>query len=364
MAKIVTVPVGPDGVAWLPEALDRLWDMTEGHPWVIQHLAEKTTERLNDERRRVVGPSDVDWAAAEVLRGNKVVGGLWWNEDDGHVTETHRRIAFLILENQPASRTGLPASQVSQLCQRAGIRWAGRYLEEMLKLEVLTKERAGNEPVYRIRGAFLEEYLSEWMKGTGQEPRPKETTSTNEPLALMLDLENVKITLSKLLEEKPMSQSDSLRRRLAGAELADRLLRAATRHGIPRQRWAVADWDRDIFRGDQKAFRNADYGTDMAGTQKSGASDHVLKEKIHWVLREVPDIQSYIIATGDGDFYETIKTLQEKGKQVVLWATKSNLNRVYMQRLKGPDPIQIEWLEDIIFGDAYTAAEGSAGARA
>jgi hypothetical protein len=27
---------------------------------------------------------------------------------------------------------------------------------------------------------------------------------------------------------------------------------------------------------------------------------------------------------------------------------------VYMQRLRGPDPIQIEWLEDLVFGDVDT----------
>jgi len=94
-------------VKWLPEALDRLWDMTEGHPWVIQHLAEKASDRLNSERRRIIAPSDVDWAAQEVLRTNTVVGSLWWNEDNGHVTETHRRLAFLILQNQGMSRAGL-----------------------------------------------------------------------------------------------------------------------------------------------------------------------------------------------------------------------------------------------------------------
>ena len=41
MEKIVTYPVKPDGVVWLPEALDLLWDVTEGHPWITQLLAEQ-----------------------------------------------------------------------------------------------------------------------------------------------------------------------------------------------------------------------------------------------------------------------------------------------------------------------------------
>jgi hypothetical protein len=134
------------------------------------------------------------------------------------------------------------------------------------------------------------------------------------------------------------------------------LVKAATRHGNPRQRWAVADWEQEFFRSDQRPYRTAGFMTDMSGAKKSDASDHVLKERIHWVLREVPEIEASVIATSDGDYIETVKTLQEKGKRVVLWAIQSSLSRSYMERLKGPDAIQIEWLEDLVFGSERVSA--------
>ena len=133
-------------------------------------------------------------------------------------------------------------------------------------------------------------------------------------------------------------------------ELASRLLDAAWRHGVPRQRWAVADWDRDFFEGDQKAARNARFSTDIAGRDKASASDHVLREKIHLVLREHPEIQVYVIGTGDGDFHEVVKTLQAQGKQVILWTTRRAVSESYGGSLRGPDRIRIEWLEDLVFG--------------
>jgi len=152
----------------------------------------------------------------------------------------------------------------------------------------------------------------------------------------------------------PEATAQALRPRLDGLELATRLLDAAWRHGLPRQRWAVADWDRPFFEGDQKAVRNVRFWSDIAGGEKSNASDHVLREKIHFVLREHPGITVYIIGTGDGDFHEVIKTLQQQGKQVIIWSTRRSISEVFGESLKGPDRIRIEWLEDLVFGEDAT----------
>lgn len=87
------------------------------------------------------------------------------------------------------------------------------------------------------------------------------------------------------------------------------------------------------------------YETDMSGIDKANASDHVLKERIHKVLREHGEIRIYVIGTGDGDFMEIIRTLQEEGKRVILWSTRDSMNPEYRNLLVGPDPILIEWLE-------------------
>jgi hypothetical protein len=174
----------------------------------------------------------------------------------------------------------------------------------------------------------------------------------------MLDWENVKVSLARHLDDLPEPRAQAGRARLMGVELASRLLDAAWRHGLPRQRWAVADWDRDFFEGDQKAVRNARFSTDIAGREKANASDHLLREKIHFVLREHPEIPVYVIGTGDGDFHEVVKTLQAQGKQVILWTTRRSVSESYGGSLRGPDRIRIEWLEDLVFGDA---AGGDAG---
>lgn len=180
---------------------------------------------------------------------------------------------------------------------------------------------------------------------------PASTPAQNRPLALMLDWENVKIGLSKYLDKQPTAKAQELRPRLETAELAKRLHDAATRHGKPRQRWAVANWDKPFFAGDQANLKKQiRYETDMSGSEKANASDHVLRERIHEVLREHSEIEVYVIATGDGDFVEAIRTLQSQGKHVILWSTRDAMNPEYKYLLAGPDPILIEWLEDLVFG--------------
>jgi tetratricopeptide (TPR) repeat protein len=183
-------------------------------------------------------------------------------------------------------------------------------------------------------------------------PSAGDATGRRAAVALMLDWENVKVSLARHLDDLPEARAQAGRQRLGGVELASRLLDAAWRHGLPRQRWAVADWDRDFFEGDQKAVRNARFSTDIAGQDKANASDHVLREKIHLVLREHPEIPVYVIGTGDGDFHEVVSTLQAQGKQVILWTTRRSVSDSYGGSLRGPDRIRIEWLEDLVFGDA------------
>ncbi len=209
----------------------------------------------------------------------------------------------------------------------------------------------GVAPEGRAPGGESEAAATYGERPSADVPRAGDPAGRRAALALMLDWENIKVSLAQHLDERPEAGVTALRPRLTGVELASRLLNAAWRHGLPRQRWAVADWDRGLFEGDQKAARNARFSTDIAGRDKADASDHVLREKIHFVLREHPEILVYVIGTGDGDFHEVVKTLQAQGKQVILWTTRRSVSRSYGGSLRGPDRIRIEWLEDLVFGE-------------
>src|SRR5262249_3398533 len=185
----------------------------------------------------------------------------------------------------------------------------------------------------------------------GRPPSPRPSAHPGPALALSLRWDNDSPTPARHVDDLPDMQTQVARARLGGVELASRLLDAAWRHGLPRQRWAVADWDHPFFEGDQKAVRNARFSTDIAGRDKANASDHVLRETLRSVLRDHPEIPDYVIGTGDADFHEVIKTLQAQGKHVILWTTRRSISESYGGSLRGPDRIRIEWLEDLVFGE-------------
>ena len=352
MDRIATVPVQPDGVTWLPESLELLWDLTEGHPWVTQVLAAHAMTDLNREQRRVVVPGDVD-RAAETAISDASVSDLWWNEEEGLVTDVHRQVAFLILKHQPRARVGVTTGDLFNACAKSGIHNPGMYVDVMAGLELLTYAENGSaDGRWRIRGGFLERYLERLLSRVVSEANVgRGTNAANQPLGVFLDVENIKRSLLRVVQGRPGDEQSGLRRRLGGDELGRRLLRAAARHGNPTIKWAVANWHVSYLEGDQMSYKAAGFQPDIAGVDKANASDHVLKEHIHAALRDL-DLAAFVIGTGDGDFQAIAQTLQEQKKYLVLWATRDNMSNAFGANLRGSNGmVTVEFLEDIIFGD-------------
>ena len=351
MDRIVTVPVQPDGVIWLPESLDKLWDLTEGHPWVTQVLAAHALTMLNRERRKIVVPGDID-RAAETAVADASVSSLWWNEEEGVVTDVHRQVAFLILKNQARPRRGVTTNDLFQACARSGIQSPGAYVDVMASLELLTYEEAGPDGRWRIRGGFLERYLEGLLARVISESQVDTSArAANQPTGVFLDVENIKRSLLNVIENKPREERRRLEARLRGDELGTRLLRAASRHGRPTVKWAVANWHASYLEGDQMAYKSVGFQPDIAGEEKANASDHVLKEHIHDALRD-NDLSAFVIGTGDGDFQAIAQTLQSQGKYLVLWATRDNMSSAFGANLTSGERMVVEFLEDIVFGDS------------
>lgn len=288
-------PVRADGIRWLPVARQALWELTDGHPWLTQWAIASVLDAIGRERRRVVGPADVKRAGAMM-------------ESDPRV-EQLRTAETIYDEAGP-----MPDSDPS-----------------MDDIEIVVSD----DGIPAVRD--------------------EDMITTEIPVALMVDWENVKISLIKALDKQPTHRLGDLRELLNPEALALRLVDLAGKHGLVRQRWAVAAWDRPSFAGDQRAVKTARFWTDIAGDHKADAADHVLREKIHYVLREHPEVRVFVIATGDADFSAVVDTLLRQGKRVVLWSARDALAHSY-KRFLGEGGLTLEWLDDLVFGeDALTS---------
>jgi hypothetical protein len=350
MEKIVSLPLQADGVTWLPETMDALWDLTEGHPWVTQTLAEGVATLLNRECRRVALPGDVERSTEKAI-ADANVSDLWWNEEEGLVTAIHRQIAFLILKHQPLRRRGITTQELFQACSRSGIQSPGTYVEVMSGLELLGYEESEPGGRWRIKGGFLERYLEGLYARIVSESTLTDKRDANQPLGVFLDVENIKKALLRFIEDKPAQDRERLQAQINGDRLGLRLLDAASRHGKPVLRWAVANWHVGYLDGDQMAFKQVGFQPDIAGADKANASDHVLKEHVHDALRE-NDLSAFVIGTGDGDYQALVQTLQSQDKYLVLWATRDNMSNAFGANLRSSSgTVVVEFLEDLVFGE-------------
>jgi hypothetical protein len=295
VAALAVEPVRGDGIRWLPSAREGLWALTDGHPWLTQWALSSVIDAIGRERRRVVGPGDVHRVAASM-------------ESDPRVEQL--RVAEAAYDEAEAPPDSDPSVD---------------------DIEIIVSD----DGMPAIQGEVA--------------------TPPEVPVALMVDWENVKISLIKALDHQPTHRLGTLRELLDPEALALRLVDLAGSHGVVKQRWAVAAWDRPSFMGDQRAVKTARFWTDIAGDHKADAADHVLREKIHYVLRDHPSIKVFIIATGDADFSAVVGTLLGEGKKVILWSARDALAASY-KRFLGEDGLTLQWLDDLVFGeDALTS---------
>lgn len=352
MEKVATVPVVGDGVRWHDLSLAALWDMTEGHPWIIQNICDRILRSLNSERRRIVSPRDIVRATDNLIIDDPTSVKLWWNEGQELVTDDMVSLAFTVLTLQKRSRLGVLETELIKSCSDQGMRNVGATILDMVDLELLTKDRSKN--IITIRSRFLEEFLVDLRRQRMEEQA--EQVAVRQPfVAVMFDWENIK---HRLMAEAASSQA--MMAACEGAVLGKILMDRARRFGQPhpKARYVVANFlhESKAYLEDRNALDRLNYQTilsSVSGNAKADRSDHKLREKIRDVLelegrKDIEPIETYIIGAGDADFNESIQTLLNRQKRVVLWCTRSGMARYY-EDLAKHRLLTIEYLEDLVF---------------
>ena len=350
-SEIAQVPVQRDGVEYLPEAMTELWDMTSGHPWVTQIVAEFVARLLNKEGRRFVLPGDILRAVEESVR-ERPAGLLWWNEEEGFLTKRHRDIAFLILKSQAAPRVGVPESMLRELCEAAKLGDPRPLLEHMRILETVEQTMAPvGGKAWRVRSGYLERWLALLMESQA------ERATVPQNVFLAMDWENLWLSLQKQVE----SFSDGTRkqgclRHLGNIEaLAKELVLIATLNGVANPSpVAVADWD--MYAGHQRALERAlvqtrfgasgtRNGRPAMGVEKAINTDHVVRE----LFRGATDVDVFILGAPDGDYAKAIEGLLLAGKQVIMWYAEDALNATYKGYILRGLPLTLVRIDQVLF---------------
>jgi transcriptional regulator with XRE-family HTH domain len=162
-------------------------------------------------------------------------------------------------------------------------------------------------------------------------------------VALFVDHENVFIALNELVRSMPPENQLTERRKIETSAIAQRLWSAAEQIGWVKVALAVADWER-LPSGQVKEYLKVRYQVDYNLPGRNNA-DLKLSDAIRNVLErdEYRDIDTYVLATGDGGYLAVLDTLRRRNKQVHVWGVRGATNAILQQNASATT-----WIDDIL----------------
>ena len=91
--RLITRPYEGFSLVYSPEVVDRMIDLTAGHPALLQHICSEIVNRANINAQKEVGPADLAAAVLKVTdRSNAVMARFWIDFCQGTLKETVREI--------------------------------------------------------------------------------------------------------------------------------------------------------------------------------------------------------------------------------------------------------------------------------
>ncbi|HEY6242732.1 MAG TPA: NYN domain-containing protein [Pyrinomonadaceae bacterium] len=350
--QVLEAGVASYPVKFTDEAVNRVWQMTEGHPWIVQAIGKRIVNNvLNPQQRLAVSPSDVDQAVEFIEKTEDQFTYYWWNEvkeEGGFIDESDWEVARTILEEQLKPGSGIPKTSLLKATKHRGLTINNERINKLVEMQTMVKESRNGEEYVRIKGLFLERWLKDQV-----DTRHLVVGRSSEPalsVALFVDHENVKISMEEFVKQLSPNQEAAWSSVRDPVLLARRLAQNAERFGSLVSRIAVANWQ--LFVQDLPAYAQAMFSFDQPLGGKN-TSDEKLKQLIRDTLEQRPEVSTYVIATGDADFRDTILTLLKRNKHVILWgfravgALKSNMSGIFHE-METWQNVTIEYLDDIL----------------
>jgi hypothetical protein len=347
VSQVLEAGVAPFPVKFTREAINRVWQMTEGHPWIVQAIGKRiVNDVLNPQRRLVVGPADVDQVVEFIEKYENQYCSFWWNErkeEGGFADEADWAIAKVVIEHQERPGMGIPKSLLFRCMTEQAIPINHERINKLVDMQTLVKEARNSEEYVRIKGLFLERWLTDQIGA-------RHVLGTKPNIALFVDHENVSISMQKYIEQLPAPKQSAWAHTRDPIILARKLAQNAERHGAVVSRIAVANWP--LFAKDLQPYAQAMFGFDQPLGGKN-SSDEKIKQLIRDTLEQKPEVGTYILAAGDQDYRDTIQTLLKRNKRVILWGfravgtVRSNMAGIFRE-MESWQNLTIEYLDDIL----------------
>jgi tetratricopeptide (TPR) repeat protein len=329
----------------LPEALDRLYNLTGGYPWLAQIYGAGLVALLNGERRTVVTPEDVDYVTTTDVITSPELFEFWWpSEQLGSEEEHFIEYLFRSYPGNQAVSTREFFSNIHSREQQA----FRRAFENLRDCEVFDSTKT---EALKFSGLVLQQWLKQHMQ-EGKlriRRRVKEQPVDMGQAGMFIDHENFVISLREIREQRggqlPADESEWLSR-----VLRNLVTEAEKRVGKLSYKKTVAFWNRPHEALLLSAyFSNGFEPAQPEAVKTENAVDFKVADEVRRAresaMREGKSLGKAIIVTGDGDLSHAARALVNDGVAVQVWGGRRSTSRSYSD-IVGPENVVA--LEDVV----------------
>jgi hypothetical protein len=329
----------------LPETLERVYDLTGGYPWLAQIYGAGLVELLNQERRTVVTPEDVDYVTTADVITRPELFEFWWPPEQLGSEEEH----FIehLFRSYPGVQS-VPTREFFSNIHSRDQQAFRRAFENLRDCEVFDSTKT---EVLKFSGTVLRQWLKQQMQDGKLKIQRRLTTQPVDlgQAGMFIDHENFVISLRQIRAKRggppPADESEWLSR-----VLRTLIAEAEKRVGKLTYKKTVAFWNRPQEAVLLSAYFSNGFSPEQPEAVKlENAVDFKVADEVRRAresaMREGKSLGKAIIVTGDGDLSHAARALVNDGVAVQVWGGRNSTSGSYSQ-IVGPENVVA--LEDIV----------------
>ncbi len=341
VGEILIKPLNNTDMAFTEEAVNRVFEYTQGYPEMVQKMASQMLRQAMNEKRYAILPADADQAAREIIENDTTIYDTWCPRMEISA-EQQQFISNLIESLRYEARSG-------QTVKLTDLDSENQFNEKIIN-DLVTRKILKNSEDGTQRVGFKAPLLELWLKKNWAEQPPRQAI-------IFTDIEN----LTRGSGKANVNVSDQWVELGAVLDAIDSYARGFSDQS-PLKFAAVFHNRKDVIKVlEEKGYNKGDDLTIMGENElkkyhsKSQRSydDAILQQmigkQIHKDLHDHPSITDVILVTGDIDFKIIgVDTPLEKGMYVHVLSYKDTMSAAYKNYAAQNDRMEVVYLEDLI----------------
>ena len=340
VGDIIISPLKNTGIHVPNETIARVYQMTSGHPEVVQRVADKMLEIAQEENRPVLTPVDAD-RAVNILGATPGLFADTWCPL-GELSENQKKLIGLFLSAVPPISGKIEPHQL--VAPQNFTDTDRKDVDDLVARKIMDRFAGG---AIAVKAPVLEL----WLRGHWKDEAPPSTA------AIFLDAANLtqgtgndEVIIDGLDFGDVVAGKFKLKTIL---DTIDRYASMLTPAPIA-EKWAInypkGSMASSIANLYDYQLENIPEDIMIKGQAEGGSDDTILLGKLAEIMADRPAISHVVLVTGDKDFRVVGVELQlRRGKNVHVVTTKAAGARSYTQLSRSyPERCKVVFLEDLL----------------